>query len=61
MDNLNDEAVSRQLVLKVLKEVNRVIKGHQLDRKQLLTVGDVISFVEIAIQNVATADKLKKQ
>lgn len=56
MEILNNES---RIKLLVLKEINRVIRGHQLDKKQTLTVGDISQFIDIAITNVRAAEKLK--
>lgn len=59
MDNTNDGI--DELKLQVLKQLNLVIKGHNIKREQVLTVGDVLSFIDIAIVNVKKQIKLKSE
>lgn len=60
MGQINDDVDEQRLKLNVLKEVNRVIRGHYLKKEQPLTVGDVIGFIEIAIKNVITQERRNK-
>ncbi len=61
MEQTNEGIDELELRLSVLKEINRVIRGHQLKKDQTLTVGDVVSFIDIAIVNVKVAVKLKSK
>lgn len=61
MEQSNDGIDEVKLKLSVLIEINQVIRGHQLKREQVLTVGDVMSFIDIAIVNVKVAVKLQKK
>lgn len=60
MDKTNDGIDERILTLHVIKELNRVIRGHQIDRKTILTLGDLLDFIEIAIANVEKSVKIEK-
>lgn len=43
-----------ELKLLVLREITKVIRGIETDRTKVLTVGNVLQYIEQAITNVKT-------
>lgn len=57
MSILNDEF---KLKLLVLREITKVMRGVETDKQAVLTVGKVIGYIDLAVENVKAEIALQK-